>query len=199
MAVRSPGRPRSEARELDILEAAIAALIAEGYDAMTMEGVAARVGAGKATLYRRWRNKAELVSDAISRHSCPSLPAPDTGDVRADMRTFLRAMQKMFEGVDGALIAVFTAERIRHPELGETYDRLIVEPRRERLRAIIQAGVDRGQLPADTDVALLASVGPALMLSEFTLRHGQLRRNLADRIVDQFFGAAVTSAKRPDK
>ena len=197
MAVRSPGRPRSDDRERDILDAAIEALIAEGYDAMTMEGVAASVGAGKATLYRRWRNKAELVADAISRHSCPPPPAVETGDVRADVRTFLRAMQKMFEGKDGALIAVFTAERIRHPELGATYDRLVVEPRRERLRTIIQRGVDRGQLPADSDVALLTSVGPALMLSEFTLRHGQLRRNLADRIVDQFLPA--TSAKRADK
>ena len=197
MAVRSPGRPRSEARELDILDAAIEALIAEGYDAMTMEGVAARVGAGKATLYRRWRNKAELVTDAISRHSCAPLPVADTGDVRADVRTFLRAMQKMFEGKDGALIAVFTAERIRHPELGATYDRLVVEPRRERLRKIIQRGVESGQLPAETDVALLSSVGPAIMLSEFTLRHGQLRRNLADRIVDQFFPS--TSASRPAK
>ena len=187
MAVRSPGRPRSEARELDILDAAIGALIAEGYDGMTMEGVAARIGAGKATLYRRWRNKAELVTDAISRHSCPPLPAIETGDVRADVRTFLRTMQKMFEGTEGALIAVFTAERIRHPELGATYDRLVVEPRRERLRKIIQQGVDSGQLPADTDVALLTSVGPAIMLNEFTLRHGQLRRNLVDRIVDQFF------------
>jgi AcrR family transcriptional regulator len=191
--VRLPGRPRSEAREHDILEAALAELVAEGYDAMTMEGVAARVGAGKATIYRRWHNKAELVIDAIRRHGCPSVPVVDTGDARADIRTFLRKLQKSFEGMDGQLIAAFAAERIRHPELSETFDRLVIAERRTRLRTIIQRGVDSGQLPADTDVDLLADVGPALMLHEFTRRQGQIRRHLADRIVDQFFPAPAGS------
>ncbi|MCU1426341.1 MAG: TetR family transcriptional regulator [Actinomycetia bacterium] len=184
--VGSGGRPRSLEREQEILRCALAALVDEGFNAMTMEGVASRAGAGKATLYRRWHNKAELVADAIRAHACTDVPTVDTGDVRADLRTFLRAMHGAFCGIDGPLMAVFTAERIRHPELGEAFERRFVADRRRYLRMIVRRGVERGQLPANTDVDLLAEVGPALMLHEFVTRRGRLRQDLPERILAQF-------------
>jgi AcrR family transcriptional regulator len=180
------GRPRSQAREEEILAAALDSLVAEGYDAMTIEGIATRVGAGKATVYRRWRNKAELVADAIQRHPGFDVPLVDTGDVRADLRTFLRAMVNAFRGIDGALISAFTSERIRHPELAAEFDRQFVEQRRAHLRRIVKGAVDRGDLPATTDVELVANVGPALLLHELVFGGRMLRSDLADRIVDQF-------------
>ena len=179
------GRPRSQAREEEILEAALESLVAEGYDAMTIEGIATRVGAGKATVYRRWRNKAELVADAIRRHPGLDVPLVDTGDVRADLRTFLRAMVDAFRGIDGALMSTFTAERIRHPELAAEFDRQFVENRRAHLRRIVQGGVDRAELPATTDVELLAGVGPALLMQELVYGR-KFGPDLADRIVEQF-------------
>jgi AcrR family transcriptional regulator len=179
------GRPRSQAREEEILAAALEALVAEGYDAMTIEGVAARVGAGKATVYRRWRNKAELVVEAIRRHPGFDVPMVDTGDVRADLRTFLRAMADAFNGIDGALMTAFTAEQMRHPELAATFERQFVEDRRTHLRRIVQNAVDRGDLPANTDVELVAGVGPALLKHEFVYGR-KFGPDLADRIVDQF-------------
>jgi AcrR family transcriptional regulator len=180
------GRPRSEARDVEILDAAIQALVDEGFAAMTIEGIAARVGAGKATVYRRWNNKAELVAAAIQRHACSHVPLVDSGDVRADVREFLHGMLVSFRGIDGALMAVFSAERIRHPELGEAFDRQFVAERRAHLRRIIQRGVDTGDLPATTDVELLAAVGPAILTYELNHRR-RLRADLADRIVAQFF------------
>jgi AcrR family transcriptional regulator len=185
-ATRPVGRPRSAEREQDILDAALAALVAEGYGAMTIEGVAARAGAGKATVYRRWRNKAELVADAVRSHASAQLPDADTGDVREDLRVALRAMHRSFHGIDGAVRTVFTAERIRHPELGDAFERAFVADRRTHLQRIIRRAVDRGELPATTDVALLADVGPALLLYEFVLRRGKVRADFADRVVAQF-------------
>jgi AcrR family transcriptional regulator len=186
LAITRVGRPRSETREQQILHAAIAALIDEGYNAMTVEGVAARAGAGKATLYRRWNNKAELVADAIRRYVCATVPLVDTGNIRDDMRALLRTMQQALRGPEGALMVAFTAERLRNPELADAFDRQFVNDRKAHLRRIIKKAVERGELPAATDVELLAMVGPAIMLHELIQRRGQIRAGLADRIVDQF-------------
>jgi AcrR family transcriptional regulator len=185
---RRPGRPRSEARSQEILDATLEALVQEGFGAMTMEGIAARAGAGKATLYRRWPSKAELVADAVQQHVCAEVPIVDTGDVRRDVCTFLRAMQESVSGLDGALFFAFTAERIRHPDLAAAFDRQFVATRRTALRKLIRGGVDRGELPRDTDVELLADVGPAMILYVFT-KQRRLPHDLVDRIVEQFFPA----------
>jgi AcrR family transcriptional regulator len=181
------GRPRSEDRERDIMTAALEALVAEGYDGMSIEGVAARAGAGKATVYRRWRNKAELVADAIREHACRDIDLVDTGDVRADLRHVLREVQVTFGGFEGKLIAVFTAERLRHPELAAAFDDRFVSTRRAHIDGLIRRAVQRGDLPADSDIELLTEVGPAILLHQFVKGGGKLRRNSADRIVRQFF------------
>jgi AcrR family transcriptional regulator len=183
---RKPGRPRSETRSQDILDAALQAFVQEGFGAMTMEGIAARAGAGKATLYRRWASKAELVADAVQQHACAEIPIVDTGDVRRDVRTFLRALQKSVSGLDGALFLAFTAERLRYPELADAFDRQFVAARRASMRKLIRGGVERGELPRDTDVELLADVGQAIILNFFTNQRS-LPHDLADRVVDQFF------------
>jgi AcrR family transcriptional regulator len=181
------GRPRSEQRDHEILDATLQAFVADGYDAMTIEGIAAQIGASKATVYRRWRNKTELVVEAVRRHAVASIPLPDTGDIREDVRTYLTGMLEALRGFDGALMVAFTAERIRHPELGALFEERFAADRRAHLRRIVRAAVDRGDLPADTDVELLADAGPALLLQHLAFRRGPLRPELADRIVDQFF------------
>jgi AcrR family transcriptional regulator len=154
---------------------------------MSIEGVAARAGAGKATVYRRWRNKAELVADAIRDHACSDIELPDTGDVRADLRTMLRDIARAWEGYEGRLFAVFTAERLRHPDLAAAFDTRFVSPRKAHLERLVRDAVARGDLPADSDVELLVEVGPAILLHQFVKGGGKLRRNAADRIVKQFF------------
>jgi AcrR family transcriptional regulator len=168
------------------MTAALEALVAEGYDGMSVEGVAARASAGKATVYRRWHNKAELVADAIREHACRDVDLPDTGDIRADLRTMLRDIQRSFDGFEGKLFAGFTAERMRYPELAEAFDERFVSNRRAHLEAIVRRAVERHELPPDTDVELLAEVGPAILLHQFVKGGGKLQKDVADRIVRQF-------------
>jgi AcrR family transcriptional regulator len=183
------GRPRSKERETEILAAAVQALVNEGFDAMTIEGVAAAAGAGKATVYRRWRNKVDLVVDAIREHVSLRAELVDTGDIRADMRAFLEQLQADMLGPDGPLMATFMAERLRHPELAQAFEERFVSEKRTQLRSMVARSVARGDLPPDSDVDLLADVGKALMIHEF-LQHGStLRRDLPARIVRQFFPA----------
>lgn len=181
------GRPRSKEREREILAATINMLVTDGYDAMTIEGVAAAAGAGKATLYRRWRCKADLVIDAIRSHIALRADIIETGDILADMRSFLEQMHADLIGPDGALLATFMAERLRHPALAEAFEAQYVSLKRSRLRDLVRSAVTRGDLPADTDVDLLADVGPSLMIYEFVQRRGRPRPDLPDRIVRQFF------------
>ena len=181
------GRPRSKEREREILAAALHALVTEGFDAMTIEGVAAAAGAGKATVYRRWHNKIDLVIDAIREQVAMSAEIVDTGDIAADMRSFLRQLQCDLLGPNGALLAAFMAERLRHPALAEAFEVQYKSHKRAQLRRLVRRAVMRGDLPPDTDIELLAGVGPALMIYEFVQRAGRLPRDLPDRIVRQFF------------
>lgn len=187
------GRPRSKAREDDLLEAALTALVEDGYDAMTIEGVAAACGAGKATVYRRWRNKADLVVEAVRRLELRAVVV-DTGDFTADMRAFLVALRADLLGPHGALLATFAAERLRHPALAEAFEVQSMGGRRADLRRLVRGAVARGVLPGDTDVDVLAGVGPAMLLYEFGQRGGRLPRDLPDRIVRQFYAPRGTAS-----
>jgi hypothetical protein len=95
-------------------------------------------------------------------------------------------LQQAFNGIDGQLMAVFTAERVRHPDLANAFHTRFVAQRQAHLRRLVRNAVARGELPEDTDVELIAEVGPAIMLHQFVQNGGRLRRDLADRIVRQF-------------
>jgi AcrR family transcriptional regulator len=185
-----PGRPRSEECTRAILDAARQELVDAGYGAMTIDAVAARSGTGKATIYRRWSTKAELVADAIERHTFADIPIDDTGDLEVDLRRYLEELERALSGIDGELLLALTAERMRNPELAAAFDRRFATERRGRLRRLLRAAVERGQLPPSTDVELLADLGPALYLHAL-VHGGRARlRGLADRVLTQFFASA---------
>ena len=91
---RPPGRPRSERSHLAIVKAALELLVEVGYQRLTMEQVQRRAGVGKATIYRRWTSKAELVKDAI-QHFSAELPLPDTGSLAEDYATAERHIRAL--------------------------------------------------------------------------------------------------------
>jgi len=186
------GRPRSEEATRAILDAALQEFVAAGYGAMTVDRVAARSGVGKATVYRRWSTKAELVAEAIDRHTFADLPIEDTGDVRGDLRRYLRGIEAAMEGFDGDLMAAMIAERLRHPDLAAAFDRRFALARRERLRRLLRRAVERGELPAGTDVDILADAGPGLFLLRLATGRRGRSAGLADRVVAQLLGPELS-------
>ena len=88
---RRPGRPRSAAADASIVRATLELLLEGGYRGLTMEQVRARAGVGKATLYRRYGSKEELVAEAV-RHLNQPIPTPDTGSVREDILAIARSV-----------------------------------------------------------------------------------------------------------
>ena len=183
---RRVGRPRSEDRDRAILDAALDLLVEQGFAGLSMEGIAARAGVGKATIYRRWKSKAEVVVEALRCQVCPLGELPDTGDVRRDLVSMYRALLETFNGADGAMMAAFAAEKVRHHELRDAFDRAFVADRRRHMRQLIERGVAEGRFPSDSNIELLVEVGPALLWHRFMMRHGLLPDDLPEQIVAQF-------------
>lgn len=184
-AARRPGRPRSHRAHQAILQAAVALFIDEGFAGMSVEAVAARAGVGKATIYRRWPSKEELVVDAIAQVFAEA-PRPDTGNVRNDLVQLGRELHGlMSSSVTGGVFPPISAEVARSSRLGRLYGERVIGPRRATLAEAFRRGIERGELPADTDVELAVDlvVGP-LLLRRLTRRLRRSDPTLPDRAVD---------------
>ncbi len=153
-AERRPGRPRSTEADEAILDAAIDAFIECGWDGLTIEGVAARAGVGKTTIYRRYPSRLELLLAAAERLAQEKNAVADTGTLRGD----LIALVENFLGMltmsrTGRAIPVMVAATARHPELATAYAAFIAERRAESGQPIERA-IRRGELPIDVDGSL---------------------------------------------
>jgi AcrR family transcriptional regulator len=160
-APRAPGRPRSERVDDAILAAARAELGARGYARMTVDAVAARAGVSKPTIYLRHPTKADLATAAIASMRVQPRPAP-TDDLRADLIAHLRLLRAGLERPNGmTMLGTVLAEENETPELLALFRERLVAPRRQELRAVLQAARDRGELRhgADLDIAVNALVG----------------------------------------
>ena len=154
-AERRPGRPRSAEADRAILDATLDLLADVGYARLTMEGVAAHAGVGKATLYRRWSSKEELILDAI-RTMKASVPHPDTGDTRGDLVAIMRTVvNKSVEPRSARISAALLAEVQRDPELAELFRQHFLLPRRLETEEVLRRGLARGDLRSDTDLSLV--------------------------------------------
>lgn len=155
-ATRSPGRPRSAEADDAIVQAALELLAEVGYRSLTMEQVRARSGVGKATIYRRYANKDELVRAAIV-HLHHDLPVPeDTGTLRGDLNQVLwAAVGAAVETGAGHVVPRLLGESAHDPELQRLFYDNIVEPRRRVLRAVLERGVERGEVREDVDLDLV--------------------------------------------
>jgi AcrR family transcriptional regulator len=165
------------------LRAAVDAFERDGYPAMSIEGVAALAGVGKASIYRRYPSKAALVADAVRQAAHIDDSLPDTGDVRADLAAMLRPLFDRLRGPEGPLLVRFATERVRNPDLAEAFERAVIGRKRDHIRRLLDGAIRRGDLHADADVALIAETGPAL-LWHHALHELPLDDTLVDRIID---------------
>jgi AcrR family transcriptional regulator len=161
---RRPGRPRSEHAEQAILDATIEAVGECGIDGVRCEDVAARAGVGKATLYRRWPGKEDLLIAAFAALKRP-LPQPRGESVRDDLVAMLEVVAADAGDPRYAQqYALLHSEGERYPRLVALYKERVVEPRRELMRSVLRRGAANGELRPDIDVevAVLALTGAVL-------------------------------------
>ncbi|GAB3598160.1 TetR/AcrR family transcriptional regulator [Angustibacter peucedani] len=180
-------RPRVEGeREEQIFAAALGLLSEVGYDRLTMDAVAGAARASKATLYRRWSTKADLVVDAVSRAACvPSPDVVDTGSLRGDLLHLACDDGGFTDQVPmGVMVALVTALH-REPELRAAFDREFLEPRLALTRSLFERAAERGELAEGADVDLLAQVLPALVVHRVFVTGQHPTPDFVERAIDE--------------
>jgi AcrR family transcriptional regulator len=191
-SVRRPGRPRSEQAEQAIIEATLDLFAEKGFEGVCVELVAARAGVGKATIYRRWPNKEELLLAALGSLKSP-FPELKGVSVRDDLLAMVEVMcADKADPRKSRRYALLLGEGEKYPRLMARYKETVVQPRRDAMRAVIRRGMETGELRPDTDVevAMLTLTG-AIMAQEKS-EDGTLDRDFAVRLVDGLlFGLAA--------
>jgi AcrR family transcriptional regulator len=124
------GRPRSETSREAILQAAFAVLVERGWPGFSIEAVAAAAGAGKTTVYRWWKSKAELAVDAFFHATEAELQFPDTGSAKSDFRKQILGLAELLRGRRGQALAAMLGGARTDPELGRALGERWLEPRR---------------------------------------------------------------------
>jgi AcrR family transcriptional regulator len=179
------GRPRSEQAERAIIDATLDLFAESGAEGLCIEKVAARAGVGKATIYRRWPGKEDLLLDALGALRAP-LPEPKGESVREDLVTLLDAMRS--EAVDPRQlrqVALLLGEGARYPRLIERYVETVVEPRRDVVRAVLRRGVATGELRDGTNIELAVDMLTGAVLARTRLIPDRPDRGYARRVVDE--------------
>jgi AcrR family transcriptional regulator len=136
-------------RERELFEAVVELLREVGYEALTMDAVAARTRSSKATLYRQWKGKPELVATAL-RHAEPVLPADiDTGSLAGDLHELVRCHDVNDVRRDQELMRGLAHAAFRNEDLFRALRELLIEPELASFQVLVQRAVDRGELAAD--------------------------------------------------
>lgn len=195
-------RPRVEGdRETEVLDAAVRVLAEVGYDRLTMDNVAMEARASKATLYRRWQNKASLVVDAVSRaKGMPAAEPPSTGSLRGDLvETWCGhsgwSSSLPMSVMCGLMTALHTDE-----ELGTAFRAGFLGPRVAQARQIFEAARDRGEIAEGVDLDLVMSVLPAVCVQQELLLNQSVDDAFVIKVIDSVvLPACHTQQVRADR
>jgi AcrR family transcriptional regulator len=166
---RRPGRPRDPVADRAILDATIRLLVEQGYDAMSLEAVAAAAGVGKTTIYRRYPGKRELVVAAISEIAASLAPPVDTGSARGDLEAFVRQTLDVLrrDGLGFRMMGTLLAKERSEPALIELFRRVILLPRMQIGADILDRGIARGEIRPDITIdVVIQAIG-----GSFFVRH----------------------------
>lgn len=192
-APRRPGRPRSVRAERAILDAALTSLVEAGYAGTSIEGIAARAGVGKTTIYRRWSSKDDLLAAAL-RTLNENLRVPDTGDLRTDLRLL---MEQLAHNTTSSVIwPAFNraiGASLEAPELMAILQENVILPRRAALLAVLQRAHARRELRPEVEPELLAQVigGAFLIGIIFGSTPALLDPTQRDRLLDLLLYGAL--------
>ncbi|QJY45115.1 TetR/AcrR family transcriptional regulator [Pseudonocardia broussonetiae] len=165
------------------MAATAAQLCDVGYLNMTIEGVAARAGVGKSTIYRWWPSKAALVVETLKSRSMLS-PIELTGDSRADLRAVIAStFQIVTHSPAGMILPALAVDLIRDPAAHEQLHALL-RPRRESVLTVIRTIAARGDLPADVDAGLLLDIYSGTLLYRVLLSGEPVTESIIDQLTD---------------
>lgn len=181
---RAPQRRNEEAR-LAVLGAADELLVERGFGAVTVEGIAARAGVAKQTIYRWWPSKVDILLDTLVEEADRRLKISEDGPVVDAVRAYLRALARFLAKDDaGKVLLALIGEAQHDAETAALFHERYLDPRRARERALLKRGIAAGELPAglNADAALDALLGPIVYRA---LTGATVSRGFVDGVVDR--------------
>jgi AcrR family transcriptional regulator len=184
VAGRVMGRPREARADRAILAAALELMAEQDVHEFRMDDVAERAGVGKATIYRRYRSKEELVTAAVAA-LVGEIVIPDTGSTRADLLTLLREAVDVYSGrVAAGAMPSLVAAMHRSPELARAVRDGFLAGRRRALQEVLERGVERGDLRGDLDLELALDVLGGPLFYRLLITGGPIDKQLAEDVAD---------------
>jgi len=189
------GRPRRRGEELyaAIFEATLAEMAEVGYSRLAMERIAARAGASKASLYRRWPSRAELVIAALGHHYGRPEPVPDTGNLREDVLALLRLGAARLNGIFGVAARGLMAENLTDPDRNASLRANMFTGRNRLMREILDRAAARGDIAPAAVTPQLIELAPALVDHYFLMHGAPIPDEVLTRIVDNVLLPLLTA------
>lgn len=179
--------PRRRGSELTdaIFEAVLKELETNGFAGLTMDAVASRARTGKASLYRRWPSKVELVMDVVYDRLPAAQFLTDTGSLRGDILAMFKSVQEELSGPIGEALRGLRGESLVNPEARKRVSDYTRDAALESLRELVARAVNRGELPANAVTELRLAAGPALLRNHFLFNPSEpfSIENLVDEVV----------------
>ncbi len=182
------GRKRDDSRDAVILDAVIQILAESGYERMTMDMVAQRAKAGKATVYRRWASKSDMVLDAVKRMKREQVDfdnLPDTGSLRGNLLALSRPQS--VEETERKLRAMAGVATMlsQHPGLADLGHEALVAPWVEANYALMDRARTRGEIAPDADIATISQILPSMAAYRTLLQHRPVDRAFLLAMIDE--------------
>lgn len=196
-AARAPGRPRSDASRAAILKAAYEILRQGGFGRFTVEGVAARAGAGKATIYRWWGSKGTLAVEAFMVAIAPRMDAArQSASPLADLRLQVQLAAKIYRGRAGQLLRELLALGQADADTGKLLLTDFIEPRRKLALTTLRRALSAGDLRKDVDIEVLADALWGPIFHRMLVSRMPIDKRLVDKLLDLVFEGAVSRRAR---
>jgi AcrR family transcriptional regulator len=178
------GRPRDPSRD-GVIRAAILQLLADvGYGSLTMDAVAAEAGVGKATIYRRWRTKQDLVVDTIHELNRAEITPPDTGSLEGDLRAMLHSLVGLINGPAGAATLSLLSTVPHQPALAAAFRNGPMGVWRHGFEQIWERAEQRGEVRPGLSGSAQGEAASALLVQRWLLTGGPVDDAYADEVLE---------------
>lgn len=195
---RAPDR-RSDRARVAVLHAADDLLVERGYAGVTIEGIAARAGVAKQTIYRWWPSKFEILMETFLEDAAGALEIPDTGTVDGDLREHLRRLADFLTAEPAGRVMLALIGQAQHdPDVARAFQRRFLDERRVLDQSILERGAARGDLRSDTDLGLVIDMTYGPVYHRVLLTGLPVDDQFIDGLVS-YVMAAVAAPGRPPR
>lgn len=189
---RAPGRARSDASRIAILNAALRLLETQNLQQITIESIAREAEVGKATIYRWWPSKASIVIEAFVQNHIVHTPMRTDVSVLEALRQHMHSLIEQYAGWSGRVVAQILAEGQSNPQVLREFRERFFHGRRAMVREVLELGVRRGEIRADMDADLLMDFMYATIYFRLILQHLPLDQHHAEELSKTMLSVIAT-------